>query len=77
MQATNIQEEDIRVGINLPYVEGTSGKLQCILRSRKIRSTFYTDNTLLKLLCEPKDQVATEDKNNIVYEIDWSNCEAV
>ena len=30
-----------------------------------------------KFLCKPKDQVATEDKNNIVYEIDCSNCEAV
>ena len=30
-----------------------------------------------KLLWKPKDQVATEDKNNIVYEIDYSNCEAV
>ena len=48
-----------------------------ILRSHKTRSTFYTENTLHKLLCKPKDQVATEDKNNIVYEIDCSNCEAV
>ena len=31
-----------------------------ILRSHKIRSTFYTENTLRKLLCKPKDQVATE-----------------
>ena len=30
-----------------------------------------------KLLCKAKDWVATEDKNNIVYEIDYSNCEAV
>ena len=29
-----------------------------------------------KLLCKPKDRVATEDKNNIVYETDCSNCEA-
>ena len=29
---------------------------------------------MYKLLCKPKDRVATEDKNNIVYEI---NCEAV
>ena len=57
------------MSINLPYVEGTSEKLRCILRSPKIRSIFYT--------CKPKDQVATEDKNNIVYEIDCSNCEAV
>ena len=58
-------------------IQGTSENLRRILRSHKIRSTFYTENTLRKLLCKPKDQVATEDKNNIVYEIDCSNCEAV
>ena len=30
-----------------------------------------------KLLWNPKDRVAAEDKNNIVYEIDCSNCQAV
>ena len=30
-----------------------------------------------KLLCKPKDRVATEDKTNIVYKIDCANCEAV
>ena len=67
-QATDIQKEEIRMSINLPYVEGTGEKL---------RSTFYTEKTLLKLLCKPKDRVATEDKNNIAYKIDCSNCEAV
>ena len=76
-QATVIQEEEIRLSINLPYVEGTSEKLRRILRSHKIRSTFYTEKTLRKLLCKPKDRVATEDKNNIFYEIDCSNCQAV
>ena len=33
--------------------------------------------TLRKILCKLKDQVATEDKSNIVYEIDCSNCQAV
>ena len=47
------------------------------IRSHKIRSTFYTEKTLLKLLWKPKDQVATEDKNNTVYEIDCTNYEAV
>ena len=65
------------MSVNLPYVEGTSEKLQRIFRSHKIRSTFCTENTLLKLLCKPRDRVATEDKNIIVYEIDCSNCEAV
>ena len=77
-QATDIQKEEIRISIKkLPYIEGTSEKLRCILRSHKIRSTFYSENTLRKLLCKPKDRVVTEDKNNIVYEIDCSNCEAV
>ena len=61
-QATDIQEEEIRISTNLPYVEGTSEKLRRILRSHKIRSTFYTEMTLRKLLCKPKDRVATEDK---------------
>ena len=39
-QITDIQEEEIRISINLPYVEGTSEKLRRILRSHKIRSTF-------------------------------------
>ena len=65
------------MSINLLYVEDTSEKLWRILRSPKIRCTFYTENTLRKLLCKPEDRVATEDKNNIVYEIDCSICEAV
>ena len=65
------------MSINLLYVEGTSEKRRRILRSHKIRSTFYTENTLHKLLCKPKDRVAAEGKNNIFYEIDCSNCEAV
>ena len=65
------------MSINLLHVEGTSEKLQCILRSHKIKLTFYTEMTLRKLLCKSKDQVATEDKNNNVYEIDCCNCQAV
>ena len=54
-QATDIQDEEIRISINLSYVDGTSEKLWRILRSHKIRSTFYTEMTLRKLLCKPKD----------------------
>ena len=75
-QATDIHEEVIRMSINSLYVEGTSEKLRHILWSHKIRSTFYTEKTLHKLLFKPKDRVAKEDKNNITYEIDCSNCEA-
>ena len=43
----------------------------------KIRPTFYTENTLCKLLCKTKAQAATEEKNKIASEIDSSNCIAV
>ena len=76
-QASNIPVQEIRININLPYVECTKEKLRHILRSYKITFTFHTESTLRKLLCKPKDRVATEDKNNIVYGIDCSNCEAV
>ena len=76
-QARDIQEEEIRISINLPHVEGTSEKLRRILICHKIRSMFYTEMTLRKLLCKPTDRVATEDKNNIVYEIDCKNCQVV
>ena len=32
---------------------------------------------MCKLLYKPKDRVATEYKNNIVYQIDYKKCEAV
>ena len=40
MQATDIREEEIRMSIDLPYVEGTNEKLQRLLTSHKITSTF-------------------------------------
>ena len=43
----------------------------------KPRKKKRSVEALRKLLCKPKDQVATEDKNNMVYEIDCRNCEVV
>ena len=62
---------------NLPYTEGTNEKLGRILRPHKIRSTFYTENTLRELVFKSKYWLATEDANDIVYEIYCSNCEVV
>ena len=76
-QVTNIQKEETRMNINLLYVERTCEKLRRIPKSHKIRSTFYTESTLRKLLCKIKDRLATQDKDNIIYEIDCCNCEAV
>ena len=76
-QATDTQAEEIRMSMNLSYVEGSSKKLRRLLRSHKINSTFYNEKTLRKILCKPEDWVAAEDKNSTVYEIHCSNREAV
>ena len=54
MQAGDIQEKVIIVSINLPNVEGTSEKLQPILKSHKITSPFYSESILHKFLCKLK-----------------------
>ena len=68
-QSAGSQEEEIRISLNLFYIVGMNEKLQHILRTQKIRSTFYIENTLCKLLCKPKYRMVKEDKNSIVYEI--------
>ena len=68
-QATDIQQDEINMGINLPYVEGTSEKMWHIPRSHNTRSTVYTENTLHKLLCKLKCRVTTEDKNSIFIKL--------
>ena len=61
MQATYFQQDEIKMSINLLYGKGTSEKL---LKSHKIRSRFYTENTFHKLIYKSKDNVATVDKKN-------------
>ena len=39
-QVINIQEQEIRMNISLPYVESFSEKLRRLLRPHKIRSNF-------------------------------------
>ena len=63
--------------INFPYIELTSEKLRCMLRSHKIRSTFYTENILRKLLFKTKDLLTTGGKNYIVHKIDSSDWKTV
>ena len=62
MQAADIQEEEIRMSISLPYVEGTREKLPRTLKSHKIKSTFYKESTLRKVICKLKGPIAKEGK---------------
>ena len=50
-----IDEEKVRMSINALYVEGATEKLRHILKSHKISSFFFIENTLHKLFCRPKD----------------------
>ena len=54
-QTADIQSEKIRKNINCD-----------VYSDSQIRSTFYAESTLGKLLYKPKDQVTTEDKKSIV-----------
>ena len=64
-----MQEEEIRMSIHLPYLEDTNGKLRRILKSHKIRSNFYTESILRKLLCKLKDGVDTEEKTMLFMKL--------
>ena len=69
----NNLHQNVKFPVEEESIDNTSEKLQRILKSHKIRSTFYTESTLRKLLYKPKDRVAREEKHKIVYEIDCSN----
>ena len=50
-QIKEIQDEEIRKNLNLPYLKGIYEKLLLILRSCKVRSPFYTKK--YKVLSDP------------------------
>ena len=51
--------------------------LSVLVRNYGVKSNFNIGNTLCKLLCKPKYRATKKGKNNIVYDIHCSNCEAV
>ena len=71
------EEEELVGHVNLPYVKGTSEILRRILQSHKIRSTFYSKDTLRKSLSHPKDPISVELQNNVVYKIPCNDCNAI
>ena len=69
----NNLHQNVKFPVEEESIDNTSEKLRRILKSHKIRSTFYIESTLRKLLYKPKERVAREEKHKIVYEIDCSN----
>ena len=77
-QVSTSTEEDTEPKrfIGLPYIPGTSEALRRVFTSHKIKCAFYSKETLRKQLSKPKDKVPLDDRNNIVYKIPCSDCNA-
>ena len=59
----------------LPYVQGTSEKLQRVYRKHNIATAFKPHFTLRKSLVHPKDKRDTTETTGCVYEISCKNCD--
>ena len=57
--AIDIQKEEITTDVNLPYSECTGEKLRHMLRSHKIRSTFYSENYFVDRKIEWSQKIKT------------------
>ena len=57
--------------------KNSSEQLRRTFNKYNIRTTFYTPTTLRSLLSKPKDPIPKEDRNNVIYQLDCKDCEAV
>ena len=78
-QTTEVTEEESKPNkkVNLPYIQGASEQLRRTFNKYNIKTTFYTPTSLRSLLSKPKDPVPKEDRNNVIYQLDCKDCEAV
>ena len=78
-QTRKVTEEESKPNkkINLPYIQGASEQLRRTFNKYNIKTTFYTPATLRSLLSKPKDPIPKEDRNNVIYQLDCKDCEAV
>ena len=60
----------------LPYVQGVSERLVRVLNNYNIRGVMKT-STIRQQLSKPKDQIATYDRPNVIYQIPCNDCDQV
>ena len=63
--------------INLSYIQGASEQPRRTFNKCNIKTTFYTPTTFRSLLSKPKDPIPKEDRNNVIYQLDCKDSEAV
>ena len=61
----------------LPYVKGTTEKIQRVLRSHQIKTAVKPASTLRQILSKPKDPIPTEKKTGVIYQIPCKEYNAV
>ena len=71
------QENDVQGFASLPYVQGTTERIQRVLSQYNIRSSVRPHRTLRQLLSKPKDNIETGKKTGVVYAIPCAECEGV
>ena len=64
VRQTKNQNEIIK-SINLPYIQGTTDKIENILRKKRIRITFSPFNMLRGILDHAKDQGDTKKNKGV------------
>ena len=60
--------------ITLPYIKGISETTTRLLKTFGIGVAHKPTKSLHSILCKPKDEMAKEDKTNIIYKINCTNC---
>ena len=79
-RTSNIEEsaeQEAVTTICIPYISGMSNALQRIFRTHNIKCRFRSTDTLRNILSHPKDKIATNDLNNVIYQIPCGDCDSV
>ena len=67
-------ENPIKGMVVIPYVEGTSEKLQRVFRKHGFTTAMKPTNTLKSILVHPKDKKDIDQTSEVVYDIPCKGC---
>ncbi len=70
------EQEKSKGMVIIPFVEGLSEAMECVLKKHKISTAMKPHTTLKQLLVHPKDKPEIGEVGEIVYEIPCQSCDA-
>ena len=73
-KAKTTTDQRSRAYVTLPYIKGTTERVQRILRAHNISSTVKPHTNLRNMLVHTKDKLDIKDKVDVVYEIPCESC---